>query len=184
MTLGPRPLVSVVVPVLDQRDEVLAFLDALGDGEWEVVIADGGSRDGTAAAARAHRVAPKVGRVPRGRVRQLEAGAEATTGEVIVFASVTNILPPDTYRRVADALSDPAARCGIAGDAAIWLRRAEWAAAGGFPALPEERGSDLLGRVLRVLDQARRVASRRVIRYGLATHSAVDRLLRAYANIR
>ena len=44
------PLVSILVPTLDEERELPALLDALGalPGRWEVVVADGGSRDATA----------------------------------------------------------------------------------------------------------------------------------------
>jgi glycosyltransferase involved in cell wall biosynthesis len=52
---APRsPLVSILVPTLDEERELPELLDHLAavHGRWEIVIADGGSRDATVALAR------------------------------------------------------------------------------------------------------------------------------------
>ncbi len=48
------PLVSVVVPVLDEARELPGVLDHLASlpGRWEAVVVDGGSVDGTAESPR------------------------------------------------------------------------------------------------------------------------------------
>ncbi|MBA3328488.1 MAG: glycosyltransferase, partial [Solirubrobacterales bacterium] len=54
------PLVSVLVPVLDEERALPGLLEHLAalPGRWEVIVADGGSRDATVAIARAHHSAP------------------------------------------------------------------------------------------------------------------------------
>lgn len=48
-----EPLITVVVPAYNEEDRIVTQLEALGgqtfDGFWEVVVADNGSKDGTAA---------------------------------------------------------------------------------------------------------------------------------------
>ncbi|MDP9385650.1 MAG: glycosyltransferase, partial [Actinomycetota bacterium] len=70
--LAARPLISVVVPVLDEAGGISALLDHLASlpGAWEVIVCDGGSRDVTAGLAEAHPSAPRVLRTAAGRARQ------------------------------------------------------------------------------------------------------------------
>jgi hypothetical protein len=90
------PLVSVVVPVKDERDNVCPLfervrdaLDAARRGPWELVFVDDGSADGTFAelermAAADDRV--KVVRLRRnfGQSAATQAGLDAARGDVIV----------------------------------------------------------------------------------------------------
>lgn len=83
----PRPVLTVVVPALNEAAALPALLAALRTGlrgvPHEVVIADGGSTDATAAAAPA--AGARVVAAPRGRGRQLAAGAEAAAGDALWF---------------------------------------------------------------------------------------------------
>lgn len=80
------PALSIVVPTLDEAARLPSFLDTLKRHirpEAEIVIADGGSRDGTreqAIAAGVRLVTSKPG-----RGTQLAAGAAAATGEWLLF---------------------------------------------------------------------------------------------------
>ena len=186
--LAGRPVVSLVVAVLDQADAVTALLDHVAslDGVWEVVVADGGSRDGTAAVARAHPLAPKVGRAVRGRLPQLETGAGVATGDVVAFLDVHSRMTPDAYGDVARALRDPARRAGVlarSAHPAIWLRAEEWRRLGAFPPASAARGDDLLGRAQRRWGAVRSVASGLWIRYACTARVSPSRLLSVYANI-
>lgn len=164
--LAARPLVSVVVPVLDEAPGIGALLDHLASlgGEWEVVVCDGGSGDATVALARGHRSAPRVLRTAAGRARQQNAGAAAAHGDVLVFLHADSRLPAGAYGALRRALRDPACpggnfalrfdgedgysrfltayyavqrRFGVYyGDSTLWLRREAWEALGGFEPLP------------------------------------------------
>jgi rSAM/selenodomain-associated transferase 2 len=97
---------SVVVPVLDEAGGIAAHLAALRplrERGTEVVVVDGGSRDGTPALARP--LADKVLAAPRGRASQMNAGAEAASGDVLLFLHADTRLPPDADRLVADVLA-------------------------------------------------------------------------------
>ena len=79
--------------------EALAPLRAKGH---EVVVADGGSEDGTLELA-----APLADRVilaPRGRARQMNAGAAAASGDALLFLHADTRLPPDAGALVSAAL--------------------------------------------------------------------------------
>ena len=86
------PTLSILIPTLDAAGALGATLDGMAPGiarldergtAVEVVIADGGSRDGTAAEARRH--GARVVEAEAGRGRQLAAGAAAAAGAWLLF---------------------------------------------------------------------------------------------------
>ena len=156
-------MISVIVPVLDEAGGIgrsLQPLQALRGRGIEIIVVDGGSRDGTRDAA-----APLCDRIldaPRGRARQMNAGAGAAAGRVLLFLHADTRLPSGWSGMVRDALEDrsrewgrfdvrldgahPMLRIveramnlrsrlsGIAtGDQAIFATRAAFRAVGGFP---------------------------------------------------
>jgi rSAM/selenodomain-associated transferase 2 len=158
------PAVSIIVPVLDEAraiEAALAPLQAWRAAGAEVVVVDGGSRDATRALA-----APFADRVltaERGRAAQMTAGAVASTGDVLLFLHADSVLPADAMAAVVAGAAlaewgrfdvaiegaDPllalvalmmnlrSRLTGIAtGDQAIFVARAAFEAAGGFPAIP------------------------------------------------
>src|SRR5947207_12761147 len=76
--------VSVIVPTLNEAATIAATLANVGAQEpHEILVVDGGSTDGTAAAA-----APLADRVLTGvcgRALQMNAGAAAATGDALLF---------------------------------------------------------------------------------------------------
>jgi rSAM/selenodomain-associated transferase 2 len=105
---------SIVVPTLDEAAGIeahLAALRPLRERGAEVIVVDGGSRDGTA--ERARPLAEHVVTAPRGRAAQMNAGAEVATGDVLLFLHADTRLPPDADRLIADALAT---------DARVWGR--------------------------------------------------------------
>lgn len=173
------PLVSIVVPVLDEAAALPALLDRLArlDGCWEVVISDGGSTDATAGLAAAHPARPTLVRGARGRAAQMNAGAQAASGDVLLFLHADTRLPDGAYAAIVRALADPAVQGGnfalrfdgadrfsrvlgawyalqrrarvYYGDSAIWLRRDAFARLGGFRALAIMEDYDLVRRMER-----------------------------------
>lgn len=101
-------LISVIVPTLGEAaalPRALDDLDAL-DGRWEVIVADGGSTDGTSDLARTHRSRPRVLDAARGRARQMNAGAGVARGQALIFLHADTRLPPDAYARITAALAE------------------------------------------------------------------------------
>ncbi len=85
---------SIVIPVLNEAAAIgatLASLAPLRGRGHEVVVADGGSEDGTRELAAP--LADRVFRAPRGRARQMNAGAAAATGEALLFLHADTRLP-------------------------------------------------------------------------------------------
>ena len=101
------PRISVVVPVLDEEARIgrqLAHLASL-EGLYEVIVEDGRSRDRTIEQVKAARRARLLA-APRGRASQMNAGAAAATGDVLLFLHADVELPRDAARRVAETLRD------------------------------------------------------------------------------
>ena len=97
---------SIIVPVLNEAASMAAALEALAPLRrrgHEVIVVDGGSADGTPGLARDG--ADRVLAAPRGRASQMNAGARAASGEVLVFLHADTRLPADADRTVAEALS-------------------------------------------------------------------------------
>lgn len=111
------PVLSVVIPTLNAAATLPATLAALGP--WgpglDVVVADGGSTDGTDALAR--QAGARVVMAPRGRGPQLVAGAEAASGGWLLFLHADTRLDPAWADAVRVFIGDPANR-----DRAAWFR--------------------------------------------------------------
>lgn len=155
---------SLILPALDEAESIpatLACLQPLRALGHEVILVDGGSTDGTPTLA-----APRVDRVitsPRGRARQMNAGAAQAQGEALVFVHADTHLPDGAGSLISDALqhrlwgrfdvriagrpwvlkvvaalmNGRSRLTGITtGDQAIFVRRDTFAALGGFPDLP------------------------------------------------
>jgi rSAM/selenodomain-associated transferase 2 len=159
------PRLSIVIPALNEAAAIGALLGDLGALRrtgHEVIVVDGGSTDDTACIAA--RAADRVLAGPTGRARQMNAGAAAARGEVLWFVHADSRLPAGCAEAIAGALRRgsswgrfdvalsgrrPLFRVverlinlrsrwsGIAtGDQGIFVTRALFAAAGGYPEMP------------------------------------------------
>ncbi|MCB9732938.1 MAG: TIGR04283 family arsenosugar biosynthesis glycosyltransferase [Deltaproteobacteria bacterium] len=114
----PRPArLAAVVPALEEEARVGALARRLvaDPAIDEVIVVDGGSADGTVAAAREAGAAVVVG--PRGRARQMNAGAALAAADALVFVHADVTPPSDLGARVLDALSD---RRNVGGAFVTW----------------------------------------------------------------
>ncbi len=156
---------SIIVPALDESATITATLAALQPLRalgHEVLVADGGSRDATLLIARL--LADRAFVAPRGRATQMNAGAAAAGGDVLLFLHADSTLPsvaagairaaldrgaqwgrfdvritgrPWILKVVAPAMNLRSRLSGIAtGDQGIFVTREAFARAGGFPPIP------------------------------------------------
>ena len=86
------PRISVIIPALNEASHLDGTLSALqGARNIETIVVDGGSCDGTDSLA-LDRGALLV-RSAAGRARQMNAGARAATGEILLFLHADTRLP-------------------------------------------------------------------------------------------
>jgi rSAM/selenodomain-associated transferase 2 len=172
------PLVSILIPTLDEERELPQLLDHLAtlDGRWELMVADGGSRDRTLPLARAHPVRPRVIESAGGRAAQLNMAARAATGDVLLFLHADSRLPRDAYASLAEGWRTPQIVGGnfaldfgegrfervlgavygfqrrhgfYYGDSSIWVCRTSFDALGGFREIPIMDDYDFVRRLER-----------------------------------
>jgi rSAM/selenodomain-associated transferase 2 len=98
--------ISVIIPALNEARAILPCLYSVRNqqGEFEIVVIDGGSVDGTVEAVRPH---ARVVHSERGRAVQMNSGARQSTGEVLLFLHADSHLPPRAFPLLEQALADP-----------------------------------------------------------------------------
>ena len=179
MRVPPPPTVdalriSAVVPVLDEARVLEGRLRALAAEVDELIVVDGGSRDGSPEIARA--CGARVLAFPPGRGGQQAAGARAARGELLWFVHADAAIPAGSGQALRTAAgtrpwgcfevdlqsADPRLRFtawwmnrraaltgSCTGDMALWLRRDFYEALGGFATLPAFEDLDLSDRARR-----------------------------------
>ncbi len=96
---------SVIIPTLNAAATLGATLASL-DGVPEVIVADGGSSDRTREVAR--QSGARIVNSEKGRGRQLAAGAEAASGDWLLFLHADTTLEDGWKRAVDGHIADPA----------------------------------------------------------------------------
>jgi rSAM/selenodomain-associated transferase 2 len=97
---------SIIIPALNEAEGIVATLESLGELRrrgHEVIVVDGGSGDGTASLAAVF--ADRVLAASTGRAGQMNAGARASTGEVLLFLHADSRLPDGADRLVLHGLA-------------------------------------------------------------------------------
>jgi rSAM/selenodomain-associated transferase 2 len=156
--------VSVIIPTFDEEAMIGSRVaDYAGSGADQVVVSDGGSRDDTR--SRAADAGALVVEGPTGRALQLNRGAAAARGEVLVFMHADTAPPQSWCRDALATLSEPGVVAGAFdfgvppgtlrnalitaagrirtrlipvpyGDQGLFLRRETFVAEGGYSELP------------------------------------------------
>lgn len=193
---------SVVIPTRDAAASLPACVAILDEGRRaglvrEIVVVDGGSRDGTPRLAVA--LGARLIAAPPGRGAQLVAGAEAATGDWLLFLHADTVLPPGWPAEVAAFLAVPGNAAaagyfalrfdddgwaprllerGVAlrsrwlglpyGDQGLLLAAGFYRALGGFRPLP----------LMEDVDLARRIGRRRLRRLAAAATTSASRYRR------
>lgn len=165
------------MPALDEAAGIGRAVESVlrQAGPVELIVVDGGSTDGTL--ERVAELAPEAVCLMSepGRARQMNRGAEAAHGEVLLFLHADTRLPDDALERVRQAVAaDAVAGCFETrfddargwmrlwqarlwmrwhrfafGDRALFARRDAFDAAGGFPAQPLFEDLDFVRAVRR-----------------------------------
>ena len=164
---------SVIIPALNEAARIEETLQAVHaqPGEHEVIVVDGSSIDATR--LRAARRATVLVSAP-GRARQMNAGAERATGDVLLFLHADTLLPPDALAAIRGALAQPDVAAGTFrlafdrwtpllrlysactalplaslafGDRGLFVRRSAFDAVGGFPNVPVFEDLEIVRRL-------------------------------------
>lgn len=168
---------SIIIPVLNEEaqiERVLASLAVLRSEGVEVIVADGGSTDRTKELAAP--LADQLLDSERGRAAQMNTGAQAARGDVLLFLHADTLLPDNAWTLAREALRPPerlwgrfdvvivgrpfmlavvawlmnwrSRLTGIAtGDQAIFVRRDTFFTVGGFPQQPLMEDIELSARL-------------------------------------
>jgi len=171
--------ISVIVPTLNEEKRIggaLARLSAAGF--HETLVVDGGSTDRSRDLVR-QSFGARLLEAPRGRAIQMNAGARAATGDVLLFLHADVALPVDARESIALALADPRVVAGAFrtwhvaddgrraywlhladlrsrytglpyGDQALFVRRESFEQAGGYPEQPLMEDIELSRRLRRL----------------------------------
>ena len=179
---GAQPIrCSVIIPTLNERESLPQTLQALAEDQWihEVIVADGGSTDGTREWLAAQNFA-RVVDGPGGKGNQINEAAQAASGDVFIFLHADCQLPPDAGERIASALHSRTVAGGCfevrfnashpnslkmvaaginfrsrltqaaTGDQGIFVRRHVFEQVGGCPAWPLFEDVELVRRIKNV----------------------------------
>ena len=165
----PEIFLTVVIPSLNEENHIRRTILSATDRDVEVIVADGGSTDGTVRLAES--LGARVIHAPLGRARQQNCGAAAAMGENVLFLHADTRLPEGYVTQIFETLMAPGAVMGAFrfktdfrrplmrlvewmthlrskylrlpyGDQAIFMKKSIFERAGGFPVVPI--GEDLL----------------------------------------
>jgi len=170
--------VSVIIPTLDEAERLPPLIAALQREPQlrEIIIADGGSGDGTPSLA--HALGATLVASERGRGLQLRTGATRASGEILLFLHADSVLPSGGLAAICAALDgDPRIPGGnfltvfdgdsgfarwlsgfygwlrrfalYYGDSGIYVRRTVYQRIGGFKPMPLMEDYDLVRRLER-----------------------------------
>ena len=168
-------LLSVVIPTLNEAENIGPTLESVASGNRvETVVVDGGSTDGTPELARRHG-ARVISSAP-GRAHQMNRGAEAAGGNLLLFLHADTLLPEAYDKCARRILSEPgvaagafefrlsrrspilklierttnfrARRLGVPyGDQGLFVTRRTFEAVGGFPDMPIMEDVEIVKRL-------------------------------------
>ncbi|MEO1498303.1 MAG: TIGR04283 family arsenosugar biosynthesis glycosyltransferase [Planctomycetota bacterium] len=179
--MRPPLRISVLTPTLNEERHIGgAVASAIEAAADEVIVADGGSIDGTVRVAR--QAGAKVVSGERGRGSQLRLASQHATGEVLLVLHADNRLPPTAREQIERALSNRRVVCGAFrqridaegwlyrwlergnalrahrlrlpyGDQGVFVRRETLEAIGGVPSLPLMEDVAMMQRLNRLINR-------------------------------
>jgi rSAM/selenodomain-associated transferase 2 len=170
-------MISVIIPALNEAGGIAGTLQAIFalDPSLDVIVADGGSVDGTEIVAASH--GARAVQSGCGRGLQLASGAAEARGDVLWFVHADTLPHPGALADIETALRDPSVVGGNFrlrfdghspgarflnrlqglrrmlgwhyGDNTIFVRRAVYSKIGGFRPYPLFEDADLVKRIRR-----------------------------------
>lgn len=180
--MSAAPVISVIIPVLHEEAVINRCIDSVrasagGFERYEIIVVDGDRGGGTLAAI--DRTDIGMIAAPRGRAAQMNAGARAAGGRVLLFLHADTGLPPGWPAAVSAAMEGGEAVAGafdmvidsdrfiftvIArmssrkhrmtrvpyGDQAIFFRRDFFESIGGYREIPLMEDVEIMKRVKRL----------------------------------
>jgi rSAM/selenodomain-associated transferase 2 len=206
------PMISVVIPAINEEATIGNTINQVLSGKnIEVILADGGSDDGTREISES--LGAQIVMATKGRALQMNEGALIASGDILLFLHSDTTLPFDYDRDIRQALADPCIAVGAFGlsfdtdtpamrlmalganlrsrlfslpygDQALFVRRADFHEAGGFPKIPimEDvafvRGMKKKGRIA-ILSSRITTSSRRYQAMGTVRTWVVNQLAMA-----
>ena len=102
----PDPLISIIIPTLNECDTICALTKYLGEqggSEVEILVVDGGSTDGTCDALPEEQA--KLVKTNPGRAVQMNCGASRARGQVLYFVHADTQVPASYVQDIKDALA-------------------------------------------------------------------------------
>jgi rSAM/selenodomain-associated transferase 2 len=100
--------ISVIIPVLHEREKINEILDSIksvaADVPYETIVVDGDSSGGTIAHISDSSVITLTAQ--RGRALQMNTGAARACGDILLFLHADTLLPPKAFPKIIAALSD------------------------------------------------------------------------------
>lgn len=173
-----NPKISIVVPVLDEAEYINSLVERLrsqdGIAHFEIIVVDGDPRGATIGVIRDDGVITRV--AEKGRACQMNAGAEAAKGEILLFLHADTQLPENALAKIEGVLENQnyvagafdlsiaskrlslrfiAARASLRsritrvpyGDQAIFIRKSYFDKIGGFEEVPLLEDVELMCRI-------------------------------------
>ncbi len=168
-------MISVVIPTFNEAATLESFLRNLLNqpGDFEIIVADGASSDGTLEVlSRFPEV--RLVRSGGGRARQMNEGAREARGGILLFLHADTILPERALRKIGEALADSCVAAGsfclkfdqpggffrilssfsrinhpffTYGDQGLFLRASTFRKIGGFREIPVMEDAEIQGRL-------------------------------------
>ena len=103
--------ISVIIPTLNEEQAVSQTLAVVkNSNSCEMIVVDGGSSDATVPLARES--GARIIESPRGRGRQMNTGAAAASGTILLFLHADTLLPANFPELIYDALHRPGVAAG------------------------------------------------------------------------
>jgi rSAM/selenodomain-associated transferase 2 len=167
-------MISVIIPALNEEGSLAPTLESLraAAGGCVIIVVDGGSADATRA------IAARYGKVvdsPPGRAIQMNRGAAAARGDILLFLHADVLFPRQGFAAIEQAMADPHVAGGnfdilyegdsltsrfftrinrwrrpfgiFYGDSGIFIRRSIFETLGGYRPLPLMEDYDFARRL-------------------------------------